>query len=160
MPDLLHSGLPGLLAWVFLLSLFFAKVEIHIEGRHGWAAGLPTWRIEKHWLLDLFWGGRPLTGYHAWVFPFILLASHLGFFLIGVWTWRLELRALGVVALFWTLEDWLWFVLNPAYGFRSFRKGLIPWHTRWWLGLPVDYWVLGLLGLAAVVATYLPRAGG
>ena len=74
--DIQWPPLLALLGWVILISYFFAKVEIHIEGRHGWAAQLPTWRIEKHWLLDVFWGGRPLTGYHAWVFPFILLFSH------------------------------------------------------------------------------------
>jgi hypothetical protein len=52
-------------AWVVLLAYFFANVEIQIEGSAGWAANLPTWRIEHHWLLDLFWGGRPMTGYHA-----------------------------------------------------------------------------------------------
>ncbi|MBD3308853.1 hypothetical protein GF339_20775, partial [candidate division KSB3 bacterium] len=55
----LHWGL--LLGWIALLSFFFAKVEIHIEGEAGWAANLPTWRIERHWLLDLLWGGRPMT---------------------------------------------------------------------------------------------------
>ena len=157
MQGLDYSHLLALLGWVFLISYFFAKVEIHIEGKNGWAASLPTWRIEKHWLLDVFWGGRPLTGYHAWVFPFILLISHLGFFLVGGWTWELELRTMGVVALFWTLEDFLWFVLNPAYGLPSFRKGRIPWHTRWVLGLPIDYWVMGIIGLLAVVWTFRLR---
>ena len=154
MPELDYRQLAALLGWVTLVAAFFAKVEIHIEGKHGWAAELPTWRIEKHWLLDLFWGGRPLTGYHAWVFPFILLMCHLGFFLIGGWTWTLELRTLGVVALFWTIEDYLWFVFNPHYGFRRFKKGQIPWHTRWLLGMPIDYWVMGLAGLAAVAWTF------
>ena len=61
------------LVWVALLALFFAEVEIQIEGAAGWAANLPTWRIEQHWLLDIFWGGRPMTGYHAWVFSFMAL---------------------------------------------------------------------------------------
>lgn len=28
-------------------------------------------------LLDLFWSGKPMTGYHAWVFPFVALFFHL-----------------------------------------------------------------------------------
>lgn len=64
------------LAWVVLLAFFLAQVEIQIEGSAGWAAGLPTWRIEDHWMLDLFWGGRAMTGYHAWMFPFIALFFH------------------------------------------------------------------------------------
>ena len=48
-----------LLAWVALLGFFFAQNEIQIEGAAGWAANLPTWRIEHHWLLDIFWEGVP-----------------------------------------------------------------------------------------------------
>ena len=53
--------------WLFtlLLAFFFAKVEVHIEGPGGWAANLPTWRIEQHVLLDLFWGGRAMTGWRS-----------------------------------------------------------------------------------------------
>ena len=39
---------------VFLLGFFFAKLEIAVEGDAGWAENLPTWRIEGHWLLDIF----------------------------------------------------------------------------------------------------------
>src|SRR5690242_5379610 len=45
------------LGYALLLAFFFAHAEIEIEGAGGWAANLPTWRIERHWLLDLFWGG-------------------------------------------------------------------------------------------------------
>ncbi len=131
-----------MVAWTLLLAFFFAQVEVSIEGAAGWASSLPTWRIEKHWLLDLFWGGRPLTGYHAWVFPFIFLAFHLGFFMAGRWTWRLEARVLGCIALFWIVEDFLWFVLNPAFGLEKFSAASAPWHAgRWVLFMPMDYWL-------------------
>ena len=79
-----------LFLWVILLAFFFAKVEIQIEGGAGWAANLPTWRIESHWLLDIFWGGRAMTGYHAWVFSFMALVFHLPIFLTGTWTAKME----------------------------------------------------------------------
>ena len=75
-----------LVLWVAVLGFFFAMVEIQIEGPAGWAASLPTWRIESHWLLDIFWGGRPMTGYHAWVFSFMALVFHLPVFINGVWS--------------------------------------------------------------------------
>src|SRR5262249_35472758 len=81
--------------YLALLALFFAQVEIQVEGASGWAASLPTWRIEQHWLLDWFWGGRPMTGYHAWVFSFMALAFHLPAVLLQRWSWRIELRILG-----------------------------------------------------------------
>ena len=135
-----------LLGWILLLSFFFAKVEIQIEGDCGWAENLPTWRIERHWLLDIFWGGRPMTGYHAWAFSFMALVFHLSVFLGGKWTLPLEARILGSLMLFWACEDFLWFVINPAFGIRKFRPEHIPWHKHWCWGVPVDYLVFTVFG--------------
>jgi len=128
------------LAWVILLAYFFAHIEIQIEGGAGWATNLPTWRIEEHWLLDIFWGGRAMTGYHAWVFPFIALFFHFPLFFMGHWSWRAEFRVIGCIMLFWIVEDFLWFLLNPAYGLERFNPDAVHWHKHWlWLA-PVDYW--------------------
>ena len=126
--------------WTLLLAFFFANVEIQIEGGAGWAASLPTWRIEKHWLLDIFWGGRPMTGYHAWVFPCVALFFHFPLIFMRHFSWRAEARVLACIALFWITEDFLWFVLNPAYGLAKFTPALVPWHIHWWGPAPVDYW--------------------
>jgi hypothetical protein len=135
-----------LMGWVVLLSFFFAKVEIHIEGDAGWAANLPTWRIEEHWLLDIFWGGRPMTGYHAWVFSFIALVFHLPIFLFGRWPLSLETRIIACVMFFLIIEDFLWFVLNPAFGIKKFRPDLISWHKHWVGFVPTDYVVFTFVG--------------
>lgn len=146
-----------LLAWVALLSFFFAQVEIQIEGPGGWAAALPTWRIENHWLLDLFWGGRPMTGYHAWVFPFIAMVFHLPVFVHFRWSWRLEARIISMIMLFWVMEDVLWFILNPAFGWNKFSAGHVPWHKYWWAGLPADYWISTVIGLVLFARSYRAR---
>lgn len=144
----------GLLVYISLLSYFFAQVEIQIEGPAGWAANLPTWRIENHWLLDLFWGGRAMTGYHAWVFSFMLLIFHLPCLLFGQWSAKIEQRIVGSLFLFWILEDWLWFVLNPAFGLARFYPEAVPWHKHWLFGLPQDYWVMGIPGLILLYVSY------
>lgn len=131
------------LAGVLVAAYFFARVEVEIEGEAGWAANLPTWRIEQHPLLDLFWGGRPMTGYHAWMFSFIALIFHFPLCFIGEWSWRLEGRVLACVMLFWVVEDFLWFIVNPAFGWRRFRREHISWHKHWAWGAPVDYWIFG-----------------
>lgn len=77
-----------------------------------------------------------MTGYHAWMFPFIALMFHLPVFLRGRWSWRLESRILATIMLFWVIEDALWFLLNPAFGWSRFSAGNIPWHKHWWFGLP------------------------
>ena len=133
--------LPLTIGWVLLLAYFFANVEIQIEGAAGWAANLPTWRIERHWLLDIFWGGRAMTGYHAWIFPCVALFLHFPLVFAGSWSWRAEARVLGCTLLFWIAEDFLWFVFNPAYGIAHFSHEFVPWHPHWWGMVPVDYWV-------------------
>lgn len=151
---LVHPAL--LLLWVFVLGCFFAMVEIHIEGGSGWATSLPTWRVEEHWLLDVFWGGRPLTGYHAWVFSFMALVFHLHFFVRGNWTLKLEGRTLGCIMVFWIVEDWMWFVLNPHFGAHALKPGLVEWHKSWFLGVPTDYWTFMAVGLALFAYSFWP----
>lgn len=137
------------LAYALVLAVFFAQTEIQIEGSEGWAAKLPTWRIEHHWLLDIFWGGRAMTGYHAWIFPCVALFFHFPFAVTLKWNLPDEARILGSIMCFWTCEDFLWFVLNPAFGVDRFAPQFVPWHKHWLGGAPVDYWV------AAVAATLL-----
>ena len=143
-----------MLGWVTLLAFFFAQIEIQIEGGAGWAANLPTWRIESHWLLDIFWGGRAMTGYHAWVFPFVALLFQFPLFFMGHWSWRAQARVGSCIMVFWIVEDFLWFVINPAFGIARFSAANVPWHKHWlWLA-PMDYWTysgvaLGLLWFSA-----------
>lgn len=130
----------GYYAWALLMGFFFANAEIQIEGGAGWATSLPTWRIEHHWLLDIFWGGRAMTGYHAWVFSFMLLVFFMPLAFNGRWRWSDFVLALGGLATFWVSEDCLWFVANPAYGWARLDPVHAHWHPHWLLGLPVDYW--------------------
>jgi hypothetical protein len=138
------------LAWVALMAFFFANAEVHIEGHSGWAANLPTWRIEKHWLLDVFWGGRAMTGYHAWVFTFMALVFFAPLAFAGRWSRADALLALAGLVFFWIVEDWLWFVVNPGWGWVRFNSEQVTWHRHWLAGLPTDYWIGG-----AVVALIL-----
>ena len=143
-----------LLFWVFLPAFFFANVEIQIEGAHGWAASLPTWRIEKHQLLDIFWGGRPMTGYHASIFSFMFLVFHLPQVLLNSFSLRVEARCLGCLMLFWITEDFLWFVMNPAFGIARFSPAFVPWHKQWLLGMPTDYLVFTFVGGALLAWSF------
>lgn len=148
MSDFNLLQLLSILGFVVVLAFFFAKVEIQIEGGAGWAANLPTWRLEKHWLLDMFWGGRAMTGYHAWMISFIALFFHLPIFLTWHWSWQLEARILASMMVFWIVEDFLWFIVNPAFGWKRFHQKHVPWHKHWTCGAPTDYWVfIGISGL-------------
>ena len=141
------------LCWTFLLAGLFSQVEIQIEGAAGWATNLPTWRIEQHWLLDLFFGGRPMTGYHAFMLPFIALFFHFPLSFVGQWTLRRECLILACLITFWIIEDFLWFATNPAFGLGRFNAASIPWHKHWLWFAPADYWMF-----SAIVAALLAYA--
>src|SRR5262249_31704041 len=129
-----------------------ARVEIEIEGPNGWAENLPTWRLRNKWT-RLCFGDRPITGYHVWAILFVTLLSHLPLAMDWPrWSWHRELQVLAFVILFFVVEDFLWFVLNPAYGVRRFRREHIWWHRdTWWWVMPRDYWLFSTLGVAAYV---------
>lgn len=138
------------LCWTLLLAALFSQVEIQIEGAGGWAVNLPTWRIEQHWLLDIFFGGRPMTGYHAFVLPFIAVFFHFPLCFASLWTLRRECLVLACLITFWIVEDFLWFATNPAFGLGQFNAASIPWHKHWLWFAPIDYWTF-----SAVVAALL-----
>ena len=69
------------------------------------------------------------------------------FFWTGFWSLREELNVIGAYCLFWVAEDFLWFILNPHFGWKKFGKEQIWWHKRWLGGLPSDYWTFGTIGL-------------
>jgi hypothetical protein len=62
------------------------------------------------------------------------------------------------ILLFWVLEDFLWFVLNPAFGLRRFRRDAIWWHAEsWWGFMPRDYWIFTPIAVALFAASWLLR---
>lgn len=151
----------ALLAWIALLAALFAQVEIQIEGPNGWAADLPTWRLTAEPPLEFLFGGREITGYHAFIFTFMLAAFHLPLVLTGKFSLRLEGRILGSLMLFWIFEDALWFAMNPAYGLARLTPQAAPWHPHWAFGVPVDYLVLPFIGAALILFSYQqPRPAG
>jgi len=143
----------GFLAFMVFLAFLLALWEIQIEGKDGWAAKLPGWRIEKGWLVKLA-GGRPITGYHFFMTLFLIAIVHLPLFFV-LWSWRLESLLLGFYVGMVFLEDFLWFVLNPHYRIKNFRKGKIWWHQPWWGPVPALYWFLLII---VIVLVYFGRA--
>lgn len=130
----------GFLIYLVLMAIVLAFWEVQIEGKGGWGADLPCWRKKTGWIVRLL-GGRPLTGYHIGMFVFLLLVIHFPV-LFASWTLGKELFLLGFLSALFMIEDFFWFVLNPHYGVRKFKKGEIWWHKSWWGPLPALYWWL------------------
>jgi hypothetical protein len=137
----------GLFIFMLFMALILALWEIQIEGPDGWAAKLPAWRIEKGWPTKIM-GGRPFTGYHLFMTIFMMAIAPLPLFFTP-WSWRLELLLLGFYASMMLFEDFFWFIFNPHYGIKKFRKGQIWWHKTWWGPVPSMYWLLA--AVAAVM---------
>lgn len=149
---------------VFIYCLVLAWLEVQIEGEHGWAAKLPTWRGQPAWASErsLFFrvlraafragsGGNELTGYHIAMITFVFLSLMLPLALVGP-SPALFVRCLGYFFLTCVTWDFLWFVINPAYGVRRFNKQTIKWHPNWIGPVPSAYpfgFLFGTLGIGA-----------
>lgn len=144
--------------YIFILAAVLAILEIQIEGEHGWAKNLPTWRPHPDSNLSKVYkrlmSGRDLTGYHLTMFAFVFLIFHFPY-VFGL-TFILEhwLKTMSYFFIFVVLWDFLWFVLNPHYPLRKFTAEHIWWHKKWGLGLPIDYYggvVISLLVLMPII---------
>src|ERR1043166_1383984 len=122
--------------YFFSIALVLALLEIQIEGPHGWAARLPTWRWASRRVRG--WLENPVTGYHVFLNLFILLLLHLPLVVVGASIER-ESEILSLYFLLCVSWDFLWFVCNPHFGLRRFKPGHVWWFQGWWLGIPVAY---------------------
>ncbi|MFA5031245.1 MAG: hypothetical protein WC495_06710 [Patescibacteria group bacterium] len=133
--------------FIFFSSTVHALLEIQIEGQNGWAGKLPT-RIFKNWWTRHFTEVGHITGFHIFTVLFVLVFAHFPVLFVEQWTMYHEAFVLSFVFLHFVLEDFLWFVYNPAFGIKKFSRAHIWWHTHWFLGLPASYWAGVICGIA------------
>ncbi len=136
-------------AFLLVLSTVLALLEIQIEGKNGWAANLPCWRIRRGWFVRYLNGGRPLTGYQLWYNALVILFLHFPLFFTS-WNWRFECLIMGFLLALWQIEDFLWFVFNPHYGLKNFKPEKIPWHPKWWGPMPDFYWFFPIIWIPLI----------
>lgn len=127
------------LVFVFLV----AQLEIQIEGKNGWATNLPTWKFNSR-IIRFFIGNKLLTGYHFYLFLLVVFIYH-SIFLFIPWTISLELATIALVLIFFILEDFLWFLLNPAFGLHKFTKAHVSWHKEWFWLFPTHYYIYSFI---------------
>ena len=148
--------------FLFGYALLFAAVEVEIEGPHGWAERLPTWfRVTPpyaRWYGRLM-NGKPLTGYHAVMFVLPLWSFHVGFASGVPWSWAAEATTIAAYLAWVATWDFLWFLMNPVFGWAKFRRGQVWWHGRWIGRFPVDYYgaVVSSLAVAATARLTSPN---
>ena len=130
--------------YTIILTIITALWEIQIEGKWGWAKLLPTFRINVFFRKLL--GGKALTGYHIFMLLLFIAIFH-AMLHEESWSWEKEFQVFGLLSWFFVLEDVLWFIFNPHYTWKRFRKKTIEWHNRWFLGLPYTYWWGIIIGI-------------
>ncbi len=149
----------ALFGFVFVLSVVTAMYEIQIEGANGWAKKLPTWRMTSPFFRRLI-NRSEITGYHVYLLIFLMLMFHFPQLLSG-WSWMREWTILSCYTLFNLLWDFLWFALNPAFGWRKYRKANIAWFIKWVGPFPQDYYMtIAMSGLFAYLRGNTPEALG
>ena len=121
-----------------LSAVLLALLEIQIEGKHGWAEKLPTWRLNLKFFDKIPGLGGAFTGYHVYLFISVLLLMHTPFLFMR-WDIHTEAILISAYVILTRWEDFLWFVLNPHYGIRKFNKKNIPWHEDWLGPVPLQY---------------------
>jgi len=122
----------------FISAVLLALLEIQIEGKNGWAEKLPTWRFNLKFLDILPGFQKPITGYHIYFFFFVFFLIHIPFLFMR-WDLHTELIILSAYILTTRWEDFLWFVFNPNYGIKKFKKEYISWHPDWFGPIPSQY---------------------
>lgn len=121
-----------ILYW-FLFGFLFALLEIEIEGPYGNGEKLQTWfRVStkgaKIWAK--LQGGDALSGFRLFITLVVLLAFHMPFVRGLEWSIKEELITMSLVYALLVVEDFLWFVLNPYYGLKNFKRENIWWHAK------------------------------
>lgn len=143
------------LLFIILAAILIAILEIQIEGPAGWAKNLPTWRPNPNKWYAKFFGAirdqKELTGYHIALWFTVLLFFHFPLFVGTTWNASFETDLLAGFFFFWILEDFLWFVFNPAFGIKKFKPEFIPWHKKWIGPFPKSYYT----GFIMVIILYI-----
>ncbi len=122
-----------------LASFTVAMMEIQIEGASGWAKHLPTHKFHN-WLTRMIWGSQGITGYHLWLASTVLVFIHLPFFVFPkLWSPSLEAFTLASFLFAVVLEDFFWFILNPAFRLKKFNKQNVTWFDHWFGPVPLFY---------------------
>ncbi len=139
------------LVYVLALAIVMALLEIQIEGEHGWAGELPTWRIRQGLWPKIL--GHEVTGYHTYLNLWIMLFLHLPILFAG-WSWSFELLIIGTYSILFVIEDFLWFVFNPAVGWKRYYQFAKKWHGHFWGPLPAFYYLNSVVGFFLIYLAY------
>ena len=126
---------PENLCFVLLSSFVYSLIEIELEANEGWMKKIPTAKVVD-------FGGKRLTLYH--IYMILMITISVCFQNRMSLTISSFLHSASYVFLFLLLEDILWFVFNPYYTMKKYKKDCIWWHANqpWVFGIPQHNYVI------------------
>jgi hypothetical protein len=128
--------------FLFVLAVLFGVFEIEAEGKYGWGEKFPTWYRTSGWArVYTTFTNKPLTGYHTALFFVPVLIFFWPMVATSTMSWHGALDALSQYFLWVIIWDFSWFVLNPYYGVKKFRRSEVWWFSNepWFGALPSSY---------------------
>lgn len=120
---------PENLYFVLISSFIYSLIEIELEGKNGWMTKIPTANV-------VYVGGKHLTLYH--IYMILIIITGVCFQNRMEFTFKSFFHSASYVFLFLLLEDVLWFIFNPYFTIKKYKKDVVWWHSKqpWIYGIP------------------------
>jgi hypothetical protein len=119
--------------WIWGAMVAMAFWEAYVEGRNAWDKGKLGWKVRLG-------PGLVLTGYHFYLFVIMWpLLLTLPFVMYG-WDARLFGIVLSAFVSGTVLEDFMWYVVNPAVKISELHTNFAAYYPR----VPVGKWKIPL----------------
>ncbi|MDD5039723.1 MAG: hypothetical protein PHY34_01100 [Patescibacteria group bacterium] len=132
--------------WIYAAMVATAFWEAYVEGRNAWDRGKLGWKIKV--------GNYTFTAYHFFLFAVMWpLLLTLPFIMFG-WDKRLFGIVVSAFASGSVLEDFLWYVVNPAVKLSELNTDFANYYPRVRIGnlrIPVFYFI----GIAVSILSWL-----
>lgn len=141
--------------FLFVLAVLYAIFEIEAEGKYGWGEKFPTWYRTRGFAAKLykFFTNKPLTGYHSALFFVPILTFLWPMVYTATGSWESALDAFSLYFCWVVVWDFCWFVLNPYYGVKRFRKSYVWWFSQEpWIGGRVPFGYISAWAMSLVLA--------
>jgi len=112
--------------WLIFVVIQMAMIacafwEAYIEGPEGWAAHQVGWKIK--------FGSFTYTAYHFWLY-WVMIPLLLALPLVADgWDAHLFWVLVFAYTIGATIEDFMWFVVNPVYPLKKFNRHKTAWHS-------------------------------
>jgi hypothetical protein len=126
--------------FILLFAVLYSILEIEIEGKDGgWAKNLPTANS----------GIGIFTYYHIYMNIIIILIITYSTYLISNNIYLI----LYFIIIWFVIEDFCWFILNPYFTLNKYTKENIWWHSKqiWFFNIP-SHNLLALLTILLILS--------